>query len=146
MKTIELKLLLSDDHYKYLEKTASILHISLNTLLRNIIWRHCSENTGSSDIEKNRESMRNDIISPEECFSQDDIDSVHVYSRGLVCCSVCSPKEMTIDDLTKIVNIKNPAGENLKWELSKDETFKQGNTNPCECDQDKNRLHYLFNC
>lgn len=74
------------------------------------------------------------------------VDSIQVYSKGIVACSVCVPKDMGTNMIEKLVNMENPTGIESNWELSEDKTFKSGHSHPCECIDDKNRLHYLLHC
>lgn len=72
---------------------------------------------------------------------------IDIYSIGIVTCSVCVPKDATVEQIEKQVNKELPTGINSAWKVSKDTTFKEKErTNPCQCDQDENRLHYLLNC
>lgn len=74
------------------------------------------------------------------------MNEVMIYSDGLLYCSVCAPKDMPIEAVTNEVNRQQPTGITSQWQLSKDETFKNGEPNPCPCEKDNTRLHYLFNC
>lgn len=75
------------------------------------------------------------------------LKEVTIYSRGLVCCSVCVPKDMTISDIEYHVNMINPTGIDSQWKISEDKTFAdKEKQNPCECETAKDRLHYLLNC
>jgi hypothetical protein len=72
---------------------------------------------------------------------------ITIYGEGIVCCSVCVPKDMSLEDIENGVNERKPTGVDSKWHISKDEKFADGiKTNPCECDQNPNRKHYLLNC
>ena len=53
---------------------------------------------------------------------------------------------MTIKQITKELNIINPTGVSSKWKLSEDKFFANGQSNPCQCENDPSRKHYLFNC
>ncbi|MDD4026998.1 MAG: hypothetical protein PHO75_02300 [Candidatus Shapirobacteria bacterium] len=70
---------------------------------------------------------------------------VIIYNKGLCYCSVCVPKAMKSKDIEKITNIMNPTGITSQWKIDK-ENFKGGEKNPCECDTDPNRKHYLLKC
>ena len=73
-------------------------------------------------------------------------EDVTVYSNGIIACSVCVPKGMPRDEVEDCVNIVNPTGTNGRWAISEDETFSAGDPNPCQCNDDTERLHYLMNC
>ncbi len=69
-----------------------------------------------------------------------------IYSSGVVCASVCAPKEMPVTEIEEDVNLQLPTGIDSKWKISKDATFKTGEKNPHECEKDEKKLHYLLNC
>lgn len=71
---------------------------------------------------------------------------VYVYSNGFVHCSVCAPKKMTKVEIVKQVNARNNTGISSDWTISKEKTFKSGQPNPCQCDSDDERVHYLMVC
>jgi len=58
---------------------------------------------------------------------------------------VCAPRGMRIADVVHEANIAHPTGLDHGWEVSP-EPFKGGETNPCECNTDPGRLHYLMVC
>lgn len=72
--------------------------------------------------------------------------SVIVYTFGLCHCSVCAPNDMEPAQVVERANIAHPTGLDHGWSLSPDKTFKGGQPNPCECDTDKDRKHYLMVC
>jgi hypothetical protein len=72
--------------------------------------------------------------------------SVTVYRFGLCHCSVCAPKNMLREQVETETDLAHPTGLDHGWKISGDETFKGGETNPCRCDQDGERLHYLMVC
>ena len=71
---------------------------------------------------------------------------VNVYAMGLVHCSVCAPREMPAEDVVARVNNQHPTGIVSQWKLDPSETFSSGRSNPCPCDHDSDRLHYLLVC
>lgn len=69
-----------------------------------------------------------------------------VYSKGLVHCSVCAPKDMPREEIVAETNSLNPTGIKHQWYIS-DKAFATGETNPCPCDSEPDsRLHYLMVC
>lgn len=72
--------------------------------------------------------------------------SVHIYANGLCHCSACVPIDMDRDSVEAAVNALNPAGTEYGWRISQDAEFKDGKPNPCQCEQDSSRTHYLLNC
>lgn len=72
---------------------------------------------------------------------------VHIYSNGIASCSVCATNDLSIKEITEEVNRISPTGISSKWALADDEFFDgQEKTNPCVCELDDNRKHYLFHC
>ncbi len=74
------------------------------------------------------------------------MNGVVVYRFGVVCCSVCAPQTVALDDVRLAVNMSHPTGIESRWEFSKDPTFAGGEPNPCPCNMDTRRIHYLMNC
>lgn len=70
----------------------------------------------------------------------------YVYSSGICQCSVCVPNHFTIEEIEGVVNQENPTGISSLWKVSTDPTFKEGNSNPCPCEKDPDRKHYLMVC
>ena len=69
---------------------------------------------------------------------------VRVYAVGVAYASVCTPKDVSREDIEKEVNIQHPTGVG-PWKISK-EKFRTGQENPHECDEKPDHLHYLLNC
>lgn len=72
--------------------------------------------------------------------------AVVVYRTGIASCSVCAPADMPLDDVTDDVNLVNPTGISSKWGFATEATFSGGQPNPCACERDPDRRHYLFHC
>ena len=68
-----------------------------------------------------------------------------IYSQGFCYTSVCASAELTINELTEWLNNTSPTGIESKWTFDKN-NFADGNPNPCECNHNTSRKHYLFNC
>lgn len=69
------------------------------------------------------------------------------YSIGIVSASVCVSKELMHKEIESIMNTEHPTMISSKWSISKDKTFKGGESNPCVCEEHpETRLHYLMNC
>lgn len=75
-----------------------------------------------------------------------DDEEFYFIANGLCCCSVCVPKGMSREVIEQIANTRNPTGIGSKWTISTDAHFSGGQTNPCACDSDPNRMHYLLDC
>lgn len=73
-------------------------------------------------------------------------DRVHIYSYGLCYASACAPAEMGGGDVAEAVNAQMPTGIGSRWNISSDAAFKSGQSNPCECEHDKTRRHWLLDC
>lgn len=71
---------------------------------------------------------------------------VVIYTQGLCYASVCAPAEMAADEVEAEVRRDHDSGTDGGWRRSIDETFKGGQPNPCQCDQDPGRKHWLFVC
>lgn len=72
--------------------------------------------------------------------------SVHVYTFGLVHCSVCAPKDMRREQVERETDLAHPTGLDHGWKISHEPTFKGGEPNPCQCNDASDRLHYLMDC
>lgn len=72
-------------------------------------------------------------------------NKITIYSNGLVHCSACVPSRMTKKEVETEVNAVNFTGIDSKWKVSKDK-FKTGESNPTQCEDDKDRKHYLMVC
>lgn len=70
---------------------------------------------------------------------------VNVYAGGVVCCSVCVPREMPREQVETEVSEENPTGLDHGWKIS-DEPFSDEQPNPHPCERDAERLHYLMVC
>lgn len=69
-----------------------------------------------------------------------------IYSYGPICMSVCVAKTMSREDIELRANLESPTGIESPWRISEDETFKGGESNPCQCEDDPERMHYLMGC
>ena len=72
--------------------------------------------------------------------------TVIVYAEGPMAASVCAPSDMPREKVAQQTNAKSPTGISSPWQFSQDETFKGGQPNPCPCEQDPTRTHYLMEC
>lgn len=66
-----------------------------------------------------------------------------IYAQGIVHTSVCST--LGPEETTARLNVESPTGLDHGWHIT-DQTFKDGTPNPCPCNQDPSRKHYLFTC
>ena len=70
---------------------------------------------------------------------------LEVYSSGVVHCSVCTTKELSVKDVERRANVTNPTGIDHQWKVT-EKSFGDGKSNPCQCNEDPTRLHYLLTC
>jgi hypothetical protein len=70
---------------------------------------------------------------------------MNIYSVGIVCMSVCAPKTMTKEEIEKQANLEHPTGISHGWSIT-EENFASGESNPCPCNTNYDRLHYLLTC
>ena len=74
------------------------------------------------------------------------MSELEVYSTGIVHCSICTNIE-SVEEIERIVNLKNPTGISSYWRVSKNKNFRGGEPNPCPCDQKPDtHKHYLMEC
>jgi hypothetical protein len=71
---------------------------------------------------------------------------VNIYCMGIPVCSVCVPAAWTREEVEQEVNRASPTGIDSPWKISPDALFRTGETNPCPCETDAERKHYLMNC
>jgi hypothetical protein len=71
---------------------------------------------------------------------------ITVYRAGLCFASVCAPKDAPIEDVEAAANRSHPTGLDHGWRKADDATFSGGEPNPCPCDSDPERLHWLLSC
>lgn len=74
------------------------------------------------------------------------MSAVEAYAVGIVCASVCAPRDLPIEQVEDDVNRQHPTGISSRWKLSEDDHFATGQTNPCPCEKDPERQHWLLNC
>ncbi len=72
--------------------------------------------------------------------------NVRVYTFGLCHCSVCAPKDLPREAIERGANDAHPTGLDHGWQIDDAPTFKGGEPNPCACNSDPERLHYLMVC
>lgn len=69
---------------------------------------------------------------------------VETYSVGICHASACAPSEMSREEVEGAVNAMHPTGIG-PW-LANEPTFATGDPNPCECNTDVERRHWLLTC
>lgn len=72
--------------------------------------------------------------------------AVYMYAQGLVAASVCAPADMGRDEIKAAVDRDYSCGLENGWVFDPAPTFKSGQPNPCLCEREPGRLHYLMHC
>jgi hypothetical protein len=75
-----------------------------------------------------------------------DTSQIDCYAVGFCYMSVCAPKNFSPDDLELIANLRHPTGIERKWRVSNDREFASGHPNPCQCEGNADKMHYLLEC
>lgn len=70
-------------------------------------------------------------------------DEVTVYAQGMTSASVCS--SLNEAETIAKVNEVNPSGTESGWSLA-DRNFACGKSNPCRCNTNEKRQHFLLVC
>ena len=71
---------------------------------------------------------------------------VRVYAEGIGRASICVLEDQPGADTIVHLNATHHPGTEHGWQVSNDETFRTGEPNPCPCNSDPSRLHYLLDC
>lgn len=71
---------------------------------------------------------------------------VTLYKVGLCAASVCVDASLNRDEIEREVNLLEPTAISSRWVVSDAPNFANGPPNPCVCEQDTTRLHYLMEC
>lgn len=69
---------------------------------------------------------------------------VIVYCEGLCMMSVCSA--LDAEKTEEWIRANHPCGTEHGWKISKETHFSGGEPNPCECNSNPARKHFLFEC
>lgn len=67
------------------------------------------------------------------------------YSVGPLCISACAPKDLALNEVEVEVDAQHPTGLDHGWKVA-GEAFRGGHANPCECETDPSRRHWLLTC
>jgi hypothetical protein len=71
------------------------------------------------------------------------MNRIEIIAEGLCYQTLCVEKDVTKEELS---SFQRTSGTIRGWQLCEDPTFASGHSNPCICDQDRNRMHYLRDC
>ena len=73
-------------------------------------------------------------------------NEILVYALGLCSCSVCAPITTDTSAIVREANRQHPTGIG-PWAVSGNETFLNGKTNPCPCNEEPaTKQHWLLEC
>lgn len=73
------------------------------------------------------------------------IDRVVPYAIGFVSASVCAAGDATVEEVSARLGALHPTGLSWGWQLAS-EAFRTGESNPCPCNTDPTRRHWLLTC
>ncbi len=73
-------------------------------------------------------------------------DMVFLTPASIFSVSVCVPADWPRALVEASANVKKPAGTSQGWKVSADECFHGGEPNPCQCERNPERMHYLLDC
>lgn len=73
---------------------------------------------------------------------EDSRTGVILYAEGPISSSVCAPKEMPEHEVCEAASRISP-DPNFPFVVS-DESFRTGEPNPCPCNDDEGKLHWLL--
>ena len=82
----------------------------------------------------------------DECIAPMQGGEVYIYRLGSFSASVCAPAFAEGEDVAAAVQQRQPAGTDMGWQVSRDATFAEGEPNPCGCEEDAERKHWLLDC
>jgi hypothetical protein len=81
---------------------------------------------------------------PPENIALTPRGDIYIYSVGPFCASVCAPAIMEGEDVAFEVECHRPCGTDPGWTVSADINFASGQPNPCVCEEDPSRRHWLL--
>ena len=73
-------------------------------------------------------------------------DMLVFYAEGPCMASICAPMGLTAKEIVAQANHHHPTGISSPWKIADDSTFRSGDPNPCPCERDPQRVHYLLSC
>jgi len=66
---------------------------------------------------------------------------------GIFFMQVCAVKEATDKEILEVCNTQNPSGTQNGWmKVIRNETGDMKNLNPVQCDDYKDRMHFIIEC
>lgn len=75
-----------------------------------------------------------------------DGGEVLMYRVGVFSMSVCAPGHLDGPAVAHAINQHYPCGTLHGWQISSDTAFRTGEPNPCQCEEDPDRKHWLIDC
>lgn len=82
---------------------------------------------------------------PPEYVQETASGDVFLYRVGALSMSVCAPGDEA-GAVAVAVNRRHPTGLSHGWSVSTDTHFRCGQPNPCTCEEDAGRKHWLLDC
>ena len=71
------------------------------------------------------------------------MNRIEIMSEGPFYRSLCVEKDCTPEEINQFWQV---SGTERGWQISSNPTFATGQTNPCVCEDDPERMHYLQDC
>jgi hypothetical protein len=81
---------------------------------------------------------------PDDRIAETPFGDVFIYTVGICYASACAPIALEGKDVAEAVNLLQPTGLEHGWAVSEDLTFSSGESNPCSCQEDPERRHWLL--
>lgn len=81
---------------------------------------------------------------PAENIAPSAGGDIYIYVVGAFYASACAPASMEGADVAAAVEKHSPCGTESGWTVSPDPHFGGGETNPCQCEEDPDRKHWLL--
>lgn len=79
-------------------------------------------------------------------MNDDTENEVIIYYTGVIHISVCAPVGLPIEAVCDEANRQHPTGISSRWGRSERHAFVGGEPNPCPCQDDARRQHWLLAC
>jgi hypothetical protein len=86
-----------------------------------------------------------DRLPPESIAPAGD-GEIYMYRVGPLSMSVCAPGVLNAEQVATAISKHHPTGLDHGWSVAEDTHFASGETNPCQCQEDADRKHWLLDC
>lgn len=81
---------------------------------------------------------------PPDRIIETEHGEIYVYSMGIASASVCAPEILEGEGIASYLDKHRPGDVVRKWRVASPTSFPTGESNPCRCNQDDERLHWMF--